>query len=184
MMLSSHGTAALRFSRASIRTDYHPADGCPGILTLEREDLDTYASVEGRLRLDPWIGEQYGLLEFRTGSCFVICGAQAVVSVDMSTLALLSSVALEYEEGETIDVPWHVEIESSRLFVIATERRVWCLDERGTIRWLWSCATSERDTIIAGEPVATDRHVSVPLRIANGTLSVELQLSDGLPVRN
>lgn len=147
------------------------------------EDQETYESVEGLIRLDPWIADEYGLIEFGTGNCFLICGAQAVVSVDASNLVLLSSVGLEYQEGETIDSPWHVEIEGSGLLVVATERRVWCVDERGAIRWLWSCSTSEQDGWISGEPAVGDERVCVPLRTAKRDLSVELQLRDGLPTR-
>jgi hypothetical protein len=128
-----------------------------------------------------WIGDEYRVIEFGTGNCFLICGAQAVVAVDVSNLALLSSLGLEYQEGETIDSPWHREIEGSRLLVLATERRVWCVDERGAIRWVWGCLTSEEDRWISAEPVIGDDRVRVPLRSAKGDLSVDLKVEDGLP---
>lgn len=181
MMLKTHGTVALRSGRVLIETDYRPANGGPGLLALTLEDQETYESVDGLVRLDPWMGDEYGLIEFRTGNCFLICGAQAVVAVDVSNLSLLSSLGLEYQEGETIDSPWHAEIEGSRLLILATERRVWCIDEHGAIRWLWCCATSEQDRWISGGPVVGGNRIRVPLRTAKGDLSVELQVRDGLP---
>ena len=180
-MLKTHGTALLRSGRALIEADYRPADGGVGLLALRLEDQETCESLEGLIRLDPWIGDEYGLIEFSAGDCFLVCGTQAVVSVDASSLVLLSSVGLEYQEGETIDSPWHVEIEGSGLLVVATERRIWCLDERGAVRWLWSCLTSEQDRWISGEPVVRDDRVCVPLGTAQGDVSVELLLKDGLP---
>lgn len=183
MMLKTHGTTGLRSGRVLLETNYRPADGGPGLLALRLEDQETYESVDGLIRLDPWIGDEYGLIEFRTGKCFLVCGAQAVVAVDASNLALVSSLGLEYQEGETIGAPWHTEIEAHRLLVLATERRVWCIDERGAIRWLWTCSTSEQDRWISGEPVVGGDRVRVPLKTTKGDFSVELQVSDGLPTQ-
>jgi hypothetical protein len=181
MMLKTHGTAALWSGRILIETDYRPGNGGPGLLSLRLEDQETYESVDGLIRLDPWIGDEYGVVEFRTGNCFLICGAQAVVALDASNLALMSSLGLEYQEGETIDAPWHVEIEGSRLLILATERRVWCVDQRGATRWVWGCLTSEQDRWVSAEPVPIDDCVRVPLRSAKGDVSVDLQVRDGLP---
>ena len=183
-MLKTHGTATLRSGRVLLETDYRPGDAGPGVLSLTLEDQETHESAGARVRLDPWFGDEYPLIEFKTGDCFLICGAQAVVAVDTASLAWLSSVGLEYMEGETIDAPWHVEIEGSRLLVLATEHRVWCIGERGAVRWLWGCRTSDRDRWVSGTPVVTGDRVSVPIRTAQSSLSVELQLSDGLPTRN
>lgn len=105
-----------------------------------------------------------------------------MVAIDASNLALLSSLGLEYQEGETIDSPWHTEIESSRLLVLATERRVWCVNECGAIRWLWECSTGEQDRWVSGELVVGNDRVRVPLRTDKDDLFVELQVSDGLPI--
>jgi hypothetical protein len=102
------------------------------------------------------------------------------VAIDASSLSLLSSVALEYEEGERIGSPWHVQLEGH--LVLATERRVWCLDECGAIRWMWSCSASERDSWISGQPVAEGDRVRVPLRTFHRDFSVELCLGNGLPI--
>ena len=184
MMLKTHGTTALRSGRVLLETDYRRGDAGPGLLSLRLEDQETYESADGQFRLDPWIGEEYPLIEFKTGNCFLICGAQAVVAVAAGSLAWLSSIGLEYQEGETIDSPWHLELERSRFLVLATERRVWCVDERGAIRWVWGCKTGDQDRWIAGEPVVAGDRVCVPLRTAKAALSVELQLGDGLPMRD
>jgi hypothetical protein len=181
MMLKTHGTALLSSGRVLIETDYRPGTGGPGLLSLRLEDQETYEAVEGLVRLDPWIGDEYSVIEFRTGHCFLICGAQAVVAVGASNLTLLSSLGLEYEEGETIALPWHTEIEGSRLLVLATERRVWCVDGNGAIRWVWGCLTNEQHRWISGEPALVDDCVRVSLRSAKGDSSVDLQIRDGLP---
>lgn len=178
-MLRTHGTTALRSGRALIETDYRPGDRGPGLLAMRLEDQETGESVEASIRLDPWSGHEYRLIE-PVASYVVICGAQAIVAIDASTLAWLSSVALEYEEGERIGSPWHVEIEGR--LVLATERRVWCLDERGVIQWMWSCSASERDSWISGQPVAEGDRVRLPLRTFHRDFSVELRLGDGLPI--
>jgi hypothetical protein len=180
-MLKTHGTAALQSGRKLVETEYRPADRGPGLLSLRLEDQETHLSVHGAVRLDPWIADEFGMIEFRTGNCLLICGAQAVIAVDASSLALLSSVALEYQEGETIDLPWHAEIAERRLLIVATERRVWCIDDRGGIRWVWGCVTSEQDTWVSAAPVSRGDHVRVPLRSARGDFFVDLLVQDGLP---
>lgn len=181
MMLKTHGAAALRSGRMVIETDYRPGNGGPGLLSLRLEDQETYAFFDGRIRLDPWIGDEYRVIEFKTGNCFLICGAQAVVAIDASNLGLMSSLGLEYQEGETIDAPWYAEIEGSRLLILATERRVWCVDEHGAIRWVWGCLTSEQSRWVFAEPVPIGDCVRVPLRSAKGDFSVDLKVKDGLP---
>lgn len=181
MIINTHGATSLRSGRVLLETNYHPGTGGPGLLSLRLEDQETYEAVDGLIRLDPWIGDEYSLIEFRTGNCFLICGAQAVVAVDASNLALVSSLGLEYLEGETIDSPWHTENEGSRLLILATERRVWCVDECGAIRWVWGCRTNEQDRWVSAEPVIRDHCVHVPLRSTKGDLSVDLQVKDGLP---
>lgn len=182
MILNTHGTVSLRSRRVLIEADYSPANGGPGQLSVRLEDQETYESIDGLFRLDPWIGDEYSLIEFKTGNCFLICGAQAVVAIDVSNLALRSSLGLEYQEAETIDSPWHTEIEAARLLVLATERRVWCVEEDGAIRWVWGCLTDEQDRWVSAQPVVGDGCVRVPLRSAKGDLSVALRVSDGLPV--
>ena len=180
MIVRTHGTAELRSGRVLLETDWRPGDaGRPGLLSLRLEDQETYESVEGRVRLDPWIADEYLLIEL-TGECFILCGSPAVVALDAATLALISSLGREYEEGELIGTPWQVAIVESRMLILATERRVWCVDERGAIRWVWGCQTSDRYLRISGPPVPRGDRIRVPLVSARGELSVELLLNDGL----
>jgi hypothetical protein len=181
MLLKTHDSVWLGSGRVLLETDYRPGDAGPGQLLLRTEDQESFESVTGKLRLDPWIADEYALIEFKTGKCFLLCGAQAVVAVDIASLAWCSSVGLEYQEGKTIDSPWHAESEASRLLIVSTERRVWCVDEGGAIRWVWSCATSDQSRWIRGAPVVVGERVVIPLRTTAADLSVELRLSDGLP---
>lgn len=164
-----------------LKVDWRPGDVGPGLLSLVLEDQETSHAVEGRVRLDPWIADEYRLIEVSTGNCFVICGSPAVVVVDGTSLALLSSMSLEYGEGETIDLPWCAESEDRR-FVLATERRVWCVDERGMIRWIWGCMNNDRYRAIVAVPRVTGDRVRVPLRNLQGDFFVDLLLSDGLEI--
>ena len=180
MIVRTHGTAELRSGQVLLETDWQPGDaGRPGLLSLRLEDQETYESVEGRVRLDSWIADAYLLLEL-TGECFILCGSPAVVALDAASLALISSLGREYEEGEIIGTPWHVEVMESRLLILATEQRVWCLDERGAIRWVWGCRTRDRYVQIAGAPVPGGDRIRVPLVSAKGEFQVELLLNDGL----
>lgn len=181
MIIRTHRTTELRSGRILLETDWQPGDaGRPGLLWLRLEDQETYESVDGRVRLDPWIADEFHIIELTTGDCFVLCGSPAVVALDASSLALISSLGLEYEEGERIGTPWHVELVESRMLLLATERRVWCVDERGAIRWVWGRQTSDRYMQISGAPVPRGDRIRVPLVSAKGELSVDLQLNDGL----
>lgn len=182
MKLETHGRIALRSGRALLETSYRPGDAGPGTLSLRLEDQETFESVEGRLRLDPWIGDEYRWFELHSGNYLVIAGAEAVVAVDATTLGWLSSVALEHEEGETIDGPWHVEVEAARSLIVATERRLWCMDERGAIRWLWSCSTAGEHHWIGAAPTVRDNRVLVSLRTPRAERTVEIHMGDGLPI--
>lgn len=181
MIVRAHGTAELRSGRVLLETDWRPGDaGRPGLLSLRLEDQETYESVEGRVRLDPWIADEYLLIEHPTGDGFILCGSPAVVALDAVSLALISSLGLEHEEGEIIGTPWQVEIAESRRLILATERRVWCVDERGAIRWVWGCQTGDRSTQVSAAPVPRGDRIRVPLVGAKGELQVELLLNDGL----
>lgn len=180
MQLKTHGEVLVRSGRVLLQADYSSGDGGPGVLSLRLEDQETFDAVDGRLRLDPWSGDAYELFDWPAGNCFVLCGAQAVVALNVSTLAIASSVTMEYEEGETIDAPWFVEAHEHHALVIATERRVWRLDDRGAIRWMWSCATAEYERWILDSPEVADARVRIPLGAERRDISIELSLIDGL----
>lgn len=74
-ILKTHGATKIRSGRMQIETNFHPGTNSPGVLALRLEDQKTYESVDGAVRLDPWISDEYGLIELTTGNCFLICGA-------------------------------------------------------------------------------------------------------------
>lgn len=90
-MIKTHGVFQLRCGRMA--TDYRPSERGPGMLALRLEVEYDDRRVEGHIRLDPWIGDEYGLIEFRAGNCLLVCGAQAVVAVDASDLTFRSCSA-------------------------------------------------------------------------------------------
>ncbi len=180
IQLNTHGEVLVRSGRALLQADYSSGDGAPGVLSLRLEDQETFDAVDGRLRLDPWSGDVYEMFDWTAGDCFVICGAQAVVALKASTLAIVSSVAMEYEEGETIEAPWFSEAHEHHALIIATERRVWCLDDRATIRWMWSCATAEYERWILNPPEVADGRVRISLGTDHRDISIELSIIDGL----
>jgi hypothetical protein len=181
MRLSTHGNARLQAHESHLKTDYRPADSGIGLLALERHDEVTADVVYGSVRLDPWIADEYRLIEFATGNCFLICGAEAVVALDRSGLTWLSSVGLEAQECETLDAPWHVELAHVRQLVVATERRAWCIDERGGIRWMWSCSRAERDSWISGPPSVEQGSIVIPIKTARTDRTIALAITDGQP---
>src|SRR5262245_53505985 len=101
-----------------MQADYSSRDGDVGILVVTLEDQQSGDSVENRLRLDPWLGNEYEVIEACACRSLVICGAQAIVVVDGATLTMSSSVSLEYEEAETLDAPWYVEGMDGNVFVL------------------------------------------------------------------
>lgn len=151
---------------------------------MRLEDQRTFESVESSLRMDPWSAEGFTLVDYPDLHCLLIGGARAVVAVDASTLAWRSSVSLEYQEAETLDEPWHVEAPSARAVIVATERRVWCVETKGLVRWMWSCRTTDEDRWVKAAPVVAGDRARVPLRTSrSGATDVfaTLDLVDGLP---
>lgn len=180
LWLDAHGKAVLEDAR-TLSAEYQTSDRGPGHLTLRLEDPRTYDEVVGRVRLDPWRAGEYCVLELSHGAVLVICGAQAIVVLDAASLTITASVALEYEETETMNAPWHTESHTHRAAILATERRVWCLSDQGCIRWMWSCAMAEEKRWLSSAPTLADSHVRIPLGSQRGHALVELDLHDGLP---
>jgi hypothetical protein len=170
----------LRSARALLFADYSSGDAGPGVLSLRLEDQVTFDIAEATLRLDPWSAGGYEVFDWPGGDCIVICGSDAIVALNGSNLALGSSVAMEYEEGETIDAPWFGDAKDCRALIVATEWRVWCLSDRAVVKWVWRCGTTEQDRRICGAPTIGGFRVFVPLRARDGDLIVELSLDDGL----
>src|SRR5262245_16072463 len=131
MKLKTHGDEiSILAGRSLLKAEYQSADLGPGTLTLQLEDQVTFDSIEASVRLDPWIADSYEIIEWSACGALILCGSPAIVALTATTLELESAVSLEYDEGETTGVPWFSEIHQPRRFIIATEKRVWCLDER------------------------------------------------------
>jgi hypothetical protein len=92
----------MRSGRALIEADYQPSERGIGLLSLKVVDQGAGDYAEGMLRLDPWFDDEYEVIERETGNCFLIGGAQAIVAVDLSSLAGVSSFAVEYREVDEV----------------------------------------------------------------------------------
>lgn len=125
------------------------------------------------------LADVYEVKDWPSCIALIVCGAQAVIALDASTLALCSSVALEYEEAETISRPWFSEAQECSRLLVGTEWRVGCLDDRATIVWMWSCRVDSEDRWIRGTPEVMGRRVRVPVGSTHRDDVVELSLDDG-----
>ncbi len=182
-MLKTHGRRRMTSRPAELETNYRPGENDVGSLALRLEDQTTFDSVEGKVRLDPWSADGYVLLELKTAEVLILCGAQAIVAIDARTLAWRSSVGLEYEECETLIAPWHSESTEMRGAVVATDRRVWRVDEAGAIRWMWSAKTTDEERWIVAAPDISGGTVRMSLRTLRRQppdVTIVLDATDGL----
>jgi hypothetical protein len=167
-------------ARARLGCEYEPRDRGPGSVCFYLEDQETFERSETTIRLDPWFANTYEVLEWIHGRSLVVCGARQIVVLTTSPLRLSAAVALEYEEAETLDRPWIVESGDPCLLAIATERRVWCLDERIAIRWSWPARGCAEDRWIIAPPRMADGELHVPVRTMLGDSVVRIALDDGV----
>lgn len=181
MQLKTHGDeVAVMHGRAMLSAEYTPGDRGPGKLVLALVDQETGDRHETVLRLDPWSGNVYEVFEWTQGGALIVCGVPQIVALGLPTLELGGAVGLEYEEAETIDHPWVVEVPDVRRLVVATERRIWCLDERIAIRWMWSARTDHDDRWLFEAPRAVGRDLHVPVRMVHRDGIIELSADQGL----
>jgi hypothetical protein len=165
MQLKTHGDElAMMGRRAMLTAEYTPGDRGPGRVALSLVDQDTGEASDTALQLDPWSGDVYEVFEWSECGALILCGAPQVVALALPELGFGAAVGLEYEEAETLDHPWFVEVPELRLLVVATERRMWCLDERLAIRWLWSARTQHDDRWLHGPPRAVGRDLVISTR--------------------
>lgn len=183
MELKTHGQAIdLRGGQARFSAEYTPGDGAAGVVVFRLEDQESFEAKQLCLRVDPWSADAFELYEYEAGQSLVICCARQIVSLDLESLSLRSVVGLEYEEGESIDRPWFVELAELGSLVVATERRVLCLDGSAAIRWIWSARSDSVERWITGSPKAVGRVIHVPVRTMRGDSVVALSADTGLPV--
>jgi hypothetical protein len=181
MQLKTHGDeVAVMQGRALLSAEYTPGDRGPGSVVLALVDQDTGDTAETVLRLDPWFRDHYEIIEWPQCSALLICGARQIVALSLPTLGFGAAVAVEYEEADTIERPWTVEVPELRLLIVATERRIWCLDERIAIRWLWSSRTGPDDRWLVAAPRAVGRELHVPVGTVHRDLTIELSADQGI----
>lgn len=180
-MLTTHGHHKLTRSERSLETDYTPGDVGPGTLRMRIDDARTLESREIAIRLDPWIADEYRTFEW-TSSLLLVFGAHAAVVVDLEDVAVRSSVAFVEDEVETRDAPWCVALEAPRCLIVATTRRIWCVDEGGATRWVWRCPEGDGWWSIHDAPERHGAGLVVPLHGPRGDSSCAVGLADGLSV--
>jgi len=177
--LRTHGDGiAVMQGRALLTAEYSPADRGPGRVTLTIVNHETGDREEGLLWLDGVQHGMYEVIEWNECSALVVCGDPQIVVVDLPKLRFCAAVGLEYEEMETIEHPWIVEVAGGRRLITATERRVWCLDERHSIRWMWSARTHHGPRLILGAPRAVPGYVQIPVGGTRDAV-IELSVDDG-----
>jgi len=178
--LRTHGDGiAVMQGRALLTAEYIPADRGPGRVTLTIVDQETGDREDGLLWLD---GSQHGLyeiIEWHECPALVVCGDPQIVVVDLPKLRFRAAVGLEYEETETLEHPWVVEVAGGRRLIMATERRVWCIDERLSIRWMWSARNHYEPRWVLGAPRVVPGYVQIPVGGARDAV-IELSVDDGI----
>jgi hypothetical protein len=174
MILQTDGTAlTLQDGESTLTAEYAAGDSRTGVLKLHLDDRTT------TLRLDPWSPESYELYDCRSPKCLVLGGAERLVVLDRETLDFRASLWFEYEETETIDQPWFAESADGQFLVIATDRRVWCLDQRAAIRWCWSVRTRPETYFIEAAPLVDEQIIRVPVRSFRDERTIGLEIHDG-----
>ncbi len=147
-------------------------------LVLEIVRHDPVDVLEIKLNLDPWFADAYEVHDWEVADAIVLSGAGQVVAVSLHAPHRVAAMGLEYEEAETIDSPWFVEVGSDAL-VVATERRAWCIDASPSIRWCWNARTGPDDRWVCGAPRVESEAVLVPIRSRGGELLARLNIRDG-----
>lgn len=162
-----------------LSASYASADRGAGTLNLCIEDDATGDVAEGSVKLDPWLLNIYEVEQWRDGNALVVCGAQAVVTMNATTLQSDGRVAFEYEEAEALERPWFT-LSNSGEMLVATERRVWCIDKRLAIRWMWSCNTTADRTWICAQPLVVGKEIVLSVQSRRRPSIVRLSLEEGV----
>ncbi len=174
LILRTHQQVALRNDRLIVEAGYTPGDRGAGWLTLMMEEQRSFDMREVMLRLDPWVADEYFLFDWSAADALVICGAQGVCVVSSAAASLSSFVWLEFEEGERLDHPW--AITTSKHMVVATERRAWCYDLCGKVRWIWSTSSHAPHLAITEAPKTSADMVTL---VCTHNVRIEISLQDG-----
>jgi hypothetical protein len=181
MILKKDGTqVALESGSKWVTATYTPADRGPGLLKLQFQDQATWDIREADLRLDPWIADAYDLYEWRAARACVLSGAMRIVVLDLDTLRTSAAICLEVGEGETIERPRFVETDDGRRLLVATESRVFCLDETRAIRWCWSVRSRDDGYVLHAAPQIVGGSVHVQMMRIDAVRTVLLSLEDAV----
>jgi hypothetical protein len=152
--------------------------GDPGRLTLRHTDQAGSASSEVELRLEPWAPEGFLVHEWAAGGALAVCGASRLLILAEPSLELRAAVPWEYGECEVGDFPYFVTTDGAML--IATETRVFCVDDRLAFRWCWTVKVYSNDWWkLAAPPRVEADKVSLLLRSASRDVTVVISIADG-----
>ena len=169
MYLSTDGRDLILKDRTLAVADY--VNGEPS--SLRGENV-----AETRLRMDPWAPEGFRAYDWYAVGGLVLCGAQQLRSLAAETLETKGVIHLEYGEFETGEFPLFEEADG--LLIITTEMRVFCMDQRLAIRWVWTVQVhSDEWWKIVLTPTIRARAIQLRLRSLKREAEVVLSLDDG-----
>jgi hypothetical protein len=175
MQLLIDGTELPLAGGISLSASYLPQEIGLGSLNLRCNDVVTYDTRTICVPLDPWCPDGYRIEQALGGKALVVCGATRIVVIEMPCLRVKAAIPLEYEECETQGLPWFVI--GSGVMLIATETRVFCLDERIAFRWCWTVAAYSKDWWqISQAPRIDATTVRIALTRLNRNADVHLDL--------
>jgi hypothetical protein len=172
---------SLQQGMLSLTSTYSAGDGGPGSLNLEIMGFETGLDVRGTIRLDPWRSNYFPAYDWESANGLVVCGAERWLTLDVRTLRIAAGANFEYEEGETLSEPWLCESPAGDVLILATDRRIFCLDSRLAIRWVWSARVHETDRWINGPP-RVEQTLVVPASMRRADVIVTLSLEDGAEI--
>jgi len=158
-----------------LSASYQPREAGIGTLKLHCTNAVTFEEVSVSIPLDPWCPEGYLVEQGISGRVLILCGATQLLVIELPPLRITASIPLEYEECETRGLPWFVVKDD--LVLIATETRIFCLDQRLAFRWCWTAAVHSRDGwVIAEKPRIEGSVAEVSLAAVMKTVNVKLDL--------
>lgn len=147
-------------------------------LQLVITDHSHAVSREVAIRLDPWDPEGYLVEHRQTGNILIICGSDAIALVDLAAAAAVVVIPLEFEECKTLEQPWVVQ--SRDHFIVATDSRVFCFDNRGSIEWIWTVRDhSSGASHLRAQPLLEGDRVVLALGSFKGDATLTLSVHDG-----
>lgn len=134
--------------------------------------------AEKSLRMAPWAPEGFRVYDWHAVGGLVLCGAQQLRLLEAATLETKAAIPLEYGECETGEFPLLQEADD--LLMVTTETRVFCMDARLAIRWIWTVKVhSDEWWKIESTPTIETGGIRLRLRSPKREAEVALSLDDG-----